>query len=117
MGPKRSKIYFIEEIENAIHPTRLHLLIELLEQQVSLQGIQVVATTHAPQVLTFLCPESRESAVLTYRLEGRPDAKIKRILDIPEARRVLEHEDLSHLHESGWLENAMAFLEDAEQPA
>jgi len=33
MGPKRSKMYFFEEIENAIHPTRLHLLVICLSSK------------------------------------------------------------------------------------
>jgi predicted ATPase len=114
IGPNRAKMYFFEEIENAIHPTRLHLLVDFLEQQVARGEIQIVATTHAPQVLGYLSAGAREDAVLTYRLEGRPDAGIRRLLDIPEARHVLEIQDVSRLHASGWLENAVTFLEGAE---
>mgnify|MGYP006157086717 CR=1 FL=1 len=31
-------------------------------------NFQVIATTHSPQLLGFLSPESRESALLIYRL-------------------------------------------------
>jgi predicted ATPase len=115
LGSKRARCYFFEELDNGIHPTRLHLLLQLIEQQVSQGRTQVVATTHSPQLLAFLSPEAREHAALVYRLEEQPDARIKRIVDIPEARRVLAEQDLARLHSTGWLEDAVAFLEGAAQ--
>jgi hypothetical protein len=51
-----------------------------------------------------------------YRSEGRSDARIRRILDIPEAARVLREQDLARLHASGWLEDAVAFAEGDDSP-
>jgi predicted ATPase len=109
-GPKPAKFYFFEEIDNGIHPTRLHLLLQLIEQRVKEADIQVVATTHSPQLLGFLSKESREFASVVYRLEGEKEGRICRIMDIPEAKKVLETQTLGRLHESGWLENAVAFM-------
>jgi predicted ATPase len=114
LGPDPARFYFFEELDNGIHPTRLYLLLQLIEQSVTGGKIQVVGTTHSPQLLGFLSETARESASLVYRLPGHPDARIRRILDIPEARHVLESRNLARLHESGWLENAVAFLEDGE---
>ena len=47
LGPSPDRFYFIEEIENGIHPTRLDLLLELIEQNVEDHRAQVVATTCA----------------------------------------------------------------------
>jgi predicted ATPase len=115
LGGKPARCYFFEELENGIHPTRLHLLLQLIEQEVSQGRTQVIATTHSPQLLSFLSREAQEHAALIYRLEGEPDARIKRILDIPEARRIIDEQDLSRLHGTGWLEDAVAFLEGAPQ--
>ena len=117
LGSEPAQFYFFEELDNGIHPTRLHLLLQLIEQKVSEGKIQMVATTHSPQLLRLLSAESLESASLTYRLPSHTDAKIQRILDIPDARRLIEKEDLARLHESGWLEDAMAFLEPEETEA
>ncbi|MBR8839212.1 MAG: AAA family ATPase [Stigonema ocellatum SAG 48.90 = DSM 106950] len=114
LGPEPGQFYFFEELDNGIHPTRLNLLVQLIERKVSDGTIQMVATTHSPQLLRLLSPQSLEYASLTYRLSDRPDAKIKRILDIPEARRVINEQDLARLHESGWLEDAVEFLEEEE---
>lgn len=114
LGPKPAKFYFFEELENGIHPTRLHLLLQLIEQKVEEGNIQVVATSHSPQLLGFLSETARKSAALVYRLPDQPDARIRPILQIPEAERILKEQDLARLHSSGWLEDAVAFLEGAE---
>jgi predicted ATPase len=117
LGPDPARFYFFEELDNGIHPTRLHLLLQLIEQSVAGGRIQMVATTHSPQLLGFLSEQGREAASLVYRLPQQPDARIKKILEIPEARRVLQNRTLARLHESGWLENAVAFLEAPEEVA
>jgi predicted ATPase len=115
LGSEPAQFYFIEELENGIHPTRLHLLLQLIERKVSEGNIQMVATTHSSQLLKLLSPQTLESASLTYRLENKPDAKIIRILDIPDADRIIKEQNLGRLHESAWLENVMEFLEDDEE--
>ena len=114
LGPQPADLYFFEELENGIHPTRLHLLLQLIERKVYGKSIQMVATTHSSQLLILLSVESLKYASLTYRLENQPDARIIRILDIPDANRVIKEQNLGRLHESAWLENIMEFQEDEE---
>lgn len=111
LGPDPARFYFFEELDTGIHPTRLHLLLQLIEQTVARRNIQVVATTHSPQLLGFLSQSSREAATLVYRLPHHGEARLRRILDIPEAQQILTTRHLNRLHESGWLENAVTFLE------
>lgn len=112
LGPDRPFFYFFEELENGIHPNRLYLLLQLIEQHVGRNGIQVVATSHSPQLLASLSESARRDAVLVYRLPGQPDARIRKIHDIPEAARVLETQDLARLHAAGWLEDAVELTDD-----
>jgi len=114
LGPDAAQFYFLEEIDNGIHPTRLYLLLQLIEQCAKEGKVQVVTTTHSPQLLGMLSADALEHASLVYRFEGEQEGRIRRVLDIPEARRVLEEQDLARLHESGWLEDAVAFAESAE---
>ena len=57
-GPEPASLYFIEEIENGIHPTRLALLVDLIEHQTRRRGIQIVATSHSPSSCRC-CPRNR----------------------------------------------------------
>jgi predicted ATPase len=110
LAPDPAQFYFFEEIDNGIHPTRLSLLLQLIEQQVKKGKVQIVATTHSPQLLTMLSPESREHAYLVYRNEREPDAQLQRIMDIPSAKDVLERHTLGRMLETGWFENTMDFV-------
>lgn len=104
--------YFLEELENGLHPTRLHLLIELIEKRVNENNLQIIATTHSAQILELLSKETLASTSFTYRLENQPDARIKRILDVsPKIQTLIEEQGLTELYESGWLENMMEFSE------
>ncbi len=109
MGPDSADFYFFEEIDNGIHPTRVALLLQLIEQHTRNGSVQVVATSHSPQLLAMLSETAREHAVLIYRQEHEAVGHIQRIMDIPTVREVLETQNLSRLHESGWFENVMAF--------
>jgi len=111
LGPKPAKAYFVEELENGIHPTRQYLLLDLLERVTAEKKVQLVATTHSPQLLTFLKPESREHVSLCYRLEKQPGANIRRLMELPEVKRVLTTDTLGVLHSSGWLEDVASCLD------
>ncbi len=117
LSAERQELFFLEELDNGIHPARLNLLLQLIEQKAAAGSLQVIATTHSPQLLRLLSPQSLEFASVTYRLPNHPDAQIKRILEIPGAKQVLEQNDIARLHESGWLENALFFTDDEENSA
>jgi predicted ATPase len=113
LGPNPARFYFFEDLENAIHPTRLYLLLDFIEQHVK-TGIQVAATSHSPQLFGYLSKESIESAALVYRLPEKIDGHIRRIVDFPDAPRLLEKEYPGWLLASNWLENSTVFLEGME---
>ncbi|BBC23163.1 AAA family ATPase [Pseudanabaena sp. ABRG5-3] len=114
LGNQRSRFYFFEEPENGIHPNRLSLLLQLMEQEVANGSMQIVITTHSPLLLNFLSPDSLEYASLMYRIGDRAESRITKIMDIPNARELVANDGLSSLLDSGWLEDAMYFLEDEE---
>ena len=111
LGPEPAQLYFFEELENGLHPARLHLLVDLIEQRVARPDLQVLATTHSPQLLRLLRPENRQAAALVFRLTGHADARICRIGDLPaDARQVIEQKDIGQLLAGGWFENVMSYL-------
>ncbi|ODU00431.1 MAG: hypothetical protein ABS79_03345 [Planctomycetes bacterium SCN 63-9] len=112
LGPSPASFYFIEELENGIHPARLGLLLDLIEHQAARKNIQIVATSHSPLLLQFLSEESLKSTSIVYRLPDHPDAKIKEILGIPGAAEVIRDQSISLLHASSWFEDTLDFLND-----
>lgn len=111
LSPDTGRLYFFEEFDNGIHPTRLHLLLDLVQQACQQQQVQVVGTTHNPALLAFLLPDARQHAVLAYRPDDAPDSRLRRIADLPDIERILQSQDLGRLHAAGWLEDAAAFSE------
>ena len=115
LGPRPSSFYFFEELENGVHPARLSLLLDLVENQVKNKKIQVVATTHSPELLSRLSKESLEHAHLIYRLQDEPDARIIRVLDIPDAARLIRERRAGELFASGWFERTTWFMQPNEE--
>ncbi|MBE2232911.1 MAG: AAA family ATPase [Anaerolinea sp.] len=115
LGPEPAQLCFFEELENGLHPARLHLLIDLIERRVARGDMQIVATTHSPQLVRLLNPTSRADASLVYRLVGQTDAHIQRLGALPaEALRVIEQKDVGGLLASGWFENIASFMATGE---
>ncbi len=114
LGPEPAPLYVIEDLDHGIHPTRLRSLVDLIENQAGRRGIQIVATSHSPQLLQCLSDEALEHTSLVYRLPDRPDARIKPILEIPNARRVIKEQPIWVLHASSWFEDVMDLIEDGK---
>ncbi len=111
LGPETPSFYFFEELENGIHPTRLNILVDLIENQVKNKNTQVVATTHSPQLLSRLSNGALEHASLVYRVPEEPDARIIPVLEMPHAKRLIKKQKLSHLLASGWFETSAQFMQ------
>ncbi len=111
LGPNPAGFYFFEEIDTGIHPNRLGLLVQLIEQQVQKGKVQVVTTTHSPQLLGLLRPDSLQHASIIYRSPTSPEASIRPLLELPHAKEVIAQDGAAYLHAAGWMEDAMAFSE------
>lgn len=109
LSPDTGRIYFFEEFDNGIHPTRLHLLLQLVQQACKEQSVQVIGTTHNPALLSYLDESARNAALLVYRGDGSAESKVRRISDLPDVAEILKTQDLGKLHSTGWLEDAAAF--------
>ena len=112
LTPKLPALYFFEEIEKHIHPSRLHLLVELIETQTSEYGFQVVATTHSPHLVAAVSDETFGNMSVIYRREDTNYAIVRPVSEIPNAAELRQSQGLSRLLAGGWMENALAFTED-----
>jgi len=114
LGPDPARLYFFEEIDNGIHPSRLHLLIDLIERQTAKGQTQVIATTHSPDLLTMIGDTTFENTSVVCRLEHTDDAIIRPVADLPNARKLRTDQGLGRLLAGGWMEDALAFTEGNE---
>ena len=109
-------LYFFEEIDTGIHPARLALLLELIERQTAKGNIQVVTTTHAPDLLTFANDSTFENMSVVCRLEDSHDAVIRPVAELPNAKELRTSQGgLGRLLSEGWMETALAFTENSDE--
>ena len=107
--------YFFEEIDSGLHPSRLHLLTQLIEGQVRTGKRQVIATTHSPQLLSFLSPETVDDVIVAYRMREDSSQRMRKLADIPDAQRLVREHSIVDLHSRSWFEDAIFFSQDGSE--
>ena len=115
LGKYPEGLHFFEEIDTGIHPARQWLLLELIEKQAAKGNFQVITTTHAPDLLTFVNDSTFENMSVVCRLEDSSDAIIRRVAELPNARELRKSQGLGRLLTEGWMETALAFTEDYDE--
>ena len=114
LGKDSRGLYFFEEIENGLHPSRLHLLVDLIERQTAKGRVQVIATTHSPDLLSMVSDETFENTSVTCRLEDANDAIIRPVANLSNARKLRKTQGLGRLLAGGWMEDVLAFTVTGE---
>ncbi len=104
---RRGSLLLVEEIENGLHPTRAHLLVEAMEAATSARDIQIIATTHSPLVLNALSPSALRRAVLVARPPGSDGTVLRRLGDLQDFDAVCARRGVDRMIASGWLERAL----------
>ncbi|GMU10860.1 AAA family ATPase [Corallococcus caeni] len=104
---RKGSLVILEEPETGLHPQRIHLLVEFLESLIRERGVQVILTTHSPQVLMALSPEALKSTVLCARAPEQEGTVLRRLGDLPHFEEVSQRSNIEHLFTTGWLERAL----------
>ena len=112
-----ARLYVFEEIDNGIHPSRLRLLLDLIEGQAAKGGIQVITTTHSPDLLAMIGDDTFDNTSVVCRLPDTDDAVIRPVRGLPDSEELRRSQGLGRLHASGWLEDALAFMREDEDRA
>ena len=110
-----ARLYFFEEVDNGIHPSRLRLLIDLFESQTAKGATQVVTTSHSPDLLSMVSDRTFKNMSVVCRLEDASEALIRPVAEVRNAAELRGNQGLGRLHASGWFEDALAFTEDEDE--
>ncbi|MEL6060328.1 MULTISPECIES: AAA family ATPase [unclassified Methylobacterium] len=114
LAEREGGLFFFEEIDNGLHPARMRVLIDLIERRVAQSPIQVVTTTHSPDLLTIVGDATFENTSVVYRPPAGHSSTIRRIVDLPNIAALRSQQGLGRLHASGWFEDALYFEDSAE---
>ena len=107
LSPNPAGLYFFEEINSGLHPSRLYLLMDLIESQTENEGVQVITTTHSPDMLNFIGDNTFRNTSVVFRLEDSDDAIIRPVADLHNAKKLRKSQSLGRLHTSGWMEDIL----------
>ena len=116
LGDQPAKFYFFEEIDNGIHPARLKLLVDLIESVTSDGAIQVLTTTHSPELVTMVSDGSFKNMSVVVRVPDKNYSQILRVSELLNVKQLRETQGLGRLLTSGWFEDIVA-LEQVEHEA
>ena len=111
LSKDQAGLYFFEEIDNGIHPSRLSLLVELIEKQTAKSGVQVVTTTHSPDLLGLVNDSTFENTSVIFRDESSANGVIRPVSELPKVRDLRQSQGLGRLLANGWMEDALVFSE------
>ena len=111
LGKNPARLYVFEEIDNGIHPSRMRLLLDLIEGQTAKKDIRVVTTTHSPDLLSMVGDDTFENTSVVCRRQDTENAVIRRVAELPRSKKLRRSQGLGPLHVSGWMEDAIAFTE------
>lgn len=115
LGELPARFYFFEEIDNGIHPARLKLLVDLIENVTSNRATQVITTTHSPELLAMISEKTFDNLSVVYRLPESEYANIKRSRDVPNLKEVSSKQSVARLLTGGWFEDAIALAGEDDQ--
>jgi predicted ATPase len=102
--PSMPRVLLLDEIERAIHPARLHSLIDLIKSQSERCQVQVIATTHSPVVLAWL-NESDYSCVLLFQSDAETgESRITPVSKLPQFVELARRQSIADMFAEGWME-------------
>ncbi len=105
--PDAPHLLAIEELENGIHPSRLHTLVELLKSQSGNPLPQTFATTHSPLVLAWLDEADYKTTFLCQKNEESGETTITPLSEVPRFLELTHNRHAPELFAEGWMENAL----------
>lgn len=97
----------LEEPDVGLHPARIHLLAELLEDVARRRDLQILATTHSPTLLAHLSEEALGAAIAFGRDPDSGETVCARFGDLPHFGSLRDAKNMEHLVSTGWLERAL----------
>lgn len=107
LSAKDGDILLIEEVETGLHPARVHLLIDLIEEVTRGGRCQVIATTHSPLALAALSSQGLRDAIVFGRKAGEVGTIMRRLGDLPDFDEVAARSGIDDMFTSQWLERAL----------
>lgn len=98
----------IEEVDNGLHPSRAHLLIEMLRTLGAERQIDVIVTTHNPALLDAAGVRMMPFIIVAHRDASTGASRLTQLEDIDQLPKLMAGGSLGQLAAAGRIESAIA---------
>ena len=112
-APEQS-VVVIEEIDNGVHPSRAHHLLENIRRIAERRNLRVLLTTHNPAMLDALPDAAVPDVVFCYRDPEDGSSRLLRLQDFPDYPELIAQGRLGYLTTSGILDRAVKSYQGPE---
>ncbi|WGZ95853.1 MAG: AAA family ATPase [Candidatus Thiothrix putei] len=103
----------IEEVDNGLHPSRAHVLLDMLKTLGKERNIDVIVTTHNPALLDAAGARMVPFITVAHRDEVAGVSELKQLEDLQQLPKLLASGSLGRLSTEGRIESALK-LEDQQ---
>lgn len=104
LSATEGSLVVIEEIDNGVHPSRAHHLMQQIQRIASERSLRVLLSTHNPAMLDALPDSAVPDVVFCYRDPTDGASRLVRLADVPDYPELIAQGTLGHLMTSGALE-------------
>ncbi|CAM3871282.1 AAA family ATPase [Bordetella tumulicola] len=104
LSAPEGSLVVIEEIDNGVHPSRAHHLLQQIQRIASERSLRVLLSTHNPAMLDALPDSAVPEVVFCYRHPEDGASRLVRLADVPDYPELIAQGSLGHLMTSGTLE-------------
>ncbi len=104
---EQRSLLVIEEVDNGLHPSRAHILVDMLKILGNQRGIDVIVTTHNPALLDAAGVRMIPFITIAHR-DGRTGAsQLTQLEDIQQLPKLMASGSLGRLNTEGRIESAL----------
>ncbi len=100
----KGSLVVIEEIDNGVHPSRAHHLLQQIQCIANERSLRVLISTHNPAMLDALPDSAVPDVIFCYRDPNDGASQLVRLADVPDYPELIAQGTLGHLMTSGTLE-------------
>lgn len=104
LSAQEGSLVVIEEIDNGVHPSRAHRLLEQIRTIAERRHLRVLLSTHNPALLDALPDSAIPDVVFCYREPSDGSSRLVRLSDVPDYPELIAQGSLGQLTTSGTLE-------------
>ncbi len=111
---EKNSLLVIEEIDNGLHPSRAHILLDMLKELGKKRSIDVLITTHNPALLDSAGISMIPYITLIHRDNNTGSSKHTQLEDLQDLPKLLAQGNIGRLSAKGYFEDSLHREEKVE---